>query len=155
MTFEITARVVIDTDEPLNRIDSEVAKIAADKIKSKSDEYIHNDNVTNVECDLDCPFDPDCDKVELRIPSSKEMIELAEKMSIYDEFPENNIIWLPYSVWVDKDTYINAVWILGRSRFMAEYEHPDSKNVGLPLVDWSDIPIGVKLKIMKAMEYEN
>lgn len=157
VTFEIKTRVIVDADfenSTLANLDWEVAKVAADKIKNYPYSYIDAENMTAVDIDMEDPYNPSYDKVDLYIPSSKEMIDFFKRTSAY-ESTDNHTIWLSNPIDLDKKTSISSVWIGDNNQFKVHYSNPELENIGLSLVDWNDIATEVKIKIMKAIGYED
>lgn len=166
VTFEIKTRVIVDADygnAVLTNLDWEVAKVAADKIKSNPDSYIDAENMTEVVYDLEDPYNPDYDKVDLRIPSTQEMIDFIKTNpkcttnyvnGLEISFPTNelsidNPIKLGRSTWID----IDSIMFTENNHVKVHYSNPNLNNAGISFVDWNDISTDLKLKILKAIGY--
>lgn len=165
LTFEITTRVIVDADydNAMNaNLDWEMAKIAADRIKANPDGYINAENLMNVSTDLEDPYDPDYDKVDLHIPSTQEMIDFFIKTN--PKWNTNSVrgaaISLPTEtllmenpIELNKNTWIDSIKIINGKQVKVHYDDPALENIGISLVDWNDISTEIKLKILKAINY--
>lgn len=165
LTFEITTRVIVDADydNAMNaNLDWEMAKIAADRIKANPDGYINAENLMNVSTDLEDPYDPDHDKVDLHIPSTQEMIDFFIKTN--PKWNTNSVrgaaISLPTEtllmenpIELNKNTWIDSIKIINGKQVKVHYDDPALENIGISLVDWNDISTEIKLKILKAINY--
>lgn len=166
VTFEIKTRVIVDADygnAVLTNLDWEVAKVAADKIKSNPDSYIDAENMTEVVYDSEDPYNPDYDKVDLHIPSSAEMIDFIRTNpkcttnyvnGLEISFPTNELS-MDNPIKVDKESRIDCIKIVDGKYVKIHIDNPCLENIGISLVDWNDISMDVKAKIAKAIKYEN
>lgn len=164
LTFEITTRVIVDADfdNAMNaNLDWEVAKIAADRIKANPDGYINAENLVNISTDLEAPYDPDYDKVDLHIPSTQELIDFIKTNSKYItnsvhgveiSFPTEKLS-MENPIVLNKNTWIDSITIINGKCVKVHYDDPTLENIGLSFVDWNDIATEVKLKILKAIDY--
>lgn len=164
VTFELTTRVIVDADfdKAMNaNLEWEVAKIAADKIKANPDGYINAENLMNISTDLEDPYDPDYDKVDLHIPSTQEMIDFIKTNPKYItnsvngvavSFPTEDLL-MGSPIVLNKTTWIDSIKIINDKHVKVHYNDPALENIGLSFVDWNDIATEVKLKILKAINY--
>lgn len=164
VTFELTTRVIVDADfdKAMNaNLEWEVAKIAADKIKANPDGYINAENLTDISTDLEDPYDPDYDKVDLHIPSTQELIDFIKTNpkciinsvnGVEINFPTEEFS-MDDAIELNKNTWIDSIAIINGKCIKVHYDDPALENIGLSSVDWNDIATEVKLKILKAIGY--
>lgn len=166
VTFEIKTRVIVDADydnATLANLDWEVAKIAADKLKRYPNAYLDEENMTEVAIDMECPYDPDYDKVDLHIPSSQEMIDFIKTNSkIITAYVNGNEISFPSEelamdnpIELNNGCWIDSIKIVDDKYVKIHFGNPTLKNLGISVADWNDIAMDVKVKIMKAIGYED
>lgn len=166
VTFEVSTRLIVDADfdnVASFSLDWEIARIAADKIKSNPDSYINEENLAEVDYDSEMPYDPDYDKVDLHIPTTQEMIDFIRTNSkcnksivngVLIELPTTELL-LEEPIKLDKTTSVDLIMETKDHRVKIHYDNAELESIGVSYVDWDDITIETKLKILKAIEYED